>query len=87
MHVLGWGEDGEVWGWRRQLMAWEEELVEEVKLLFANVSLQDSSMDAWLWCPNTDDGYTVCGVYMRVASFPQLVVYRGQLMASWCYSH
>lgn len=63
MHVLGWGEDGEVWGWRRQLMAWEEELVEEVKLLFANVSLQDSSMDAWLWCPNTDDGYTVCGVY------------------------
>jgi len=39
MHALGWGEEGEVWGWKRRLMAWEEELVGEVRLLLANVSL------------------------------------------------
>lgn len=27
---LGWGEDGEVWKWRRGLFTWEEELVGEL---------------------------------------------------------
>lgn len=63
--ALGWGEgSGEVWGWRRRLMAWEEKLVlEEVKILLSNVSLHDSRPDVWLWRPNTGDGYTVSGVY------------------------
>ena len=25
MFSLGWGEGGEVWKWRRRLLAWEEE--------------------------------------------------------------
>jgi len=48
MHALGWGEEGEAWGWRCRLLAWEEELVEEVKLLLSNISLQETSSDVWL---------------------------------------
>jgi len=66
MHVLGWGEEGEAWEWRHRLMAWEEKLVGEMKLLLANVSLQDSSPYVWLWCPNAGDGYTVRGVYQML---------------------
>jgi len=29
MFLLGWGEGGEAWKWRRRLLAWEEELVIE----------------------------------------------------------
>ncbi|GAU10810.1 hypothetical protein TSUD_425590, partial [Trifolium subterraneum] len=29
MSALGWGGGGEAWLWRRQLWAWEEEMVEE----------------------------------------------------------
>ncbi|PNX90647.1 DNA-directed RNA polymerase, partial [Trifolium pratense] len=29
MFALGWGADGEAWEWRRQLRAWEEELLGE----------------------------------------------------------
>jgi len=47
------------------LLAWEE-LVGEVKFLLSNVSLQVSSSDSWLWRPNIDDGYTVCGVYQML---------------------
>ena len=38
MHALGWGDVGEAWGWSRLLLAWEEELVGEMKLLLSNVS-------------------------------------------------
>jgi len=39
----------------------------EVKLLLANVSLQDpSSLDVWLWRPNAGDDYTVRGVYQML---------------------
>jgi len=58
MHALGWGEEGEAWGWRRRLLVWEEDLVGEVKLLLSNVSLQATNSDLWLWHPNSDDGYT-----------------------------
>ena len=36
MHALGWGEDGEAWRWRRRLLAWEEELVVEIRNLISN---------------------------------------------------
>ena len=52
-------------GWRRRLLAWEKELVGEIKLL-SNVFLQVSSPDKWLWRPNTSDGYTVHGVYQML---------------------
>jgi len=66
MHALGWGEDGEAWRWRRRLLAWEEELVVEIRNLLTNVTLQDTELDVWLWRPNSDDGYTVRGVYQML---------------------
>jgi len=66
MYALGWGEEGEAWGRSRRLMAWEEELVGEVKLLLSNVSFQDSCPDVWLWRPNAGDGYFVRGVYQML---------------------
>ena len=66
MHALGWGEDGEAWRWRRRLLAWEEELVVEIRNLLTNVTLQDTEPDVWLWRPNIGDGYTVRGVYQML---------------------
>ena len=63
MCALGWDDGGDAWGWRRRLLAWEEELVGELMILLANVSLQDSRHDVWLCRPNAGDGYIVCGVY------------------------
>ncbi|CAJ2652515.1 unnamed protein product [Trifolium pratense] len=34
MFALGWGVDVEVWEWRRQLRAWEEEMLGSVSLCF-----------------------------------------------------
>ena len=64
--MLWVGDDGDAWRWRRRLLVWEEESVEEVKLLLSNVSLHDSRLDVWLWRPNTSDGYTVRGVYQML---------------------
>ena len=63
MYSLGWDEHGEAWSWRRRLLAWEEELVVEIRNLLTNVILQDTQLDVWLWQPNIGDGYTVRGVY------------------------
>jgi len=49
MHALGWGEDRDAWGWRRCLLAWEEELVVEIRNLLSNVTMQESNADVWLW--------------------------------------
>jgi len=66
MHALGWGEDGEAWGWMRRLLAWEDDLVVEVRNLLSNVTLQEPDEDVWMWRPNTGDGYTVRGVYQML---------------------
>ncbi|XP_024626870.1 uncharacterized protein [Medicago truncatula] len=55
MHALGWGEDGEAWRWRRRLLAWEEELVVEIRNLITNVTLQETEPEVWLWRPNIGD--------------------------------
>ncbi|MCI49249.1 YIPF1-like protein, partial [Trifolium medium] len=47
MFSLGWGEDGEAWVWRRQLKAWEEEMLGECQSLLLNLSLQVQSTDRW----------------------------------------
>ncbi|PNY18096.1 hypothetical protein L195_g014853 [Trifolium pratense] len=36
MFSLGWGLDGAAWVWRRQLRAWEEELLRECQSLLTN---------------------------------------------------
>jgi hypothetical protein len=40
---------GEAWQWRRRLWAWEENLLEECKVLLLTVSLQEPLSDRWLW--------------------------------------
>ncbi|PNX60369.1 kinesin-like protein, partial [Trifolium pratense] len=37
MFALGWGEGGEAWEWRRQLRAWEEEMLGECQSLLLNI--------------------------------------------------
>lgn len=45
MFSLGWEVGGEAWGWRRQLLAWEEDLGGKCTSLFSNVTLQDIVTD------------------------------------------
>ena len=47
MFSLGWEEGGEAWGWRRQLLAWEEDLVGECTSFLSNVTLQDIVTVVW----------------------------------------
>jgi hypothetical protein len=39
MFVLGWGEGGVAWKWRRRLFEWEEELIGASSDLLSNVNL------------------------------------------------
>ncbi|CAJ2646720.1 unnamed protein product [Trifolium pratense] len=68
MFVLGWGRGGEAWKWRRQLRAWEEELLGECQSLLLDISLQDQTSDRWQWSPDPDTGYTVRGAYQILIS-------------------
>jgi len=47
MYDLGWDIRGGAWRWRRRLQAWEEELLEECKLLLLTVVLQVNDDDVW----------------------------------------
>ncbi|CAJ2657379.1 unnamed protein product [Trifolium pratense] len=68
MGALGWGVDGGAWVWRRQLRAWEEEMLGECQALLSNISLQAISLDRWQWQPDPDTGYTVRGAYQLLIS-------------------
>jgi hypothetical protein len=48
------------------LLAWEKDLVVEIRNLLSNVTLQEYVEDVWMWRPNTSDGYTVRGVYQML---------------------
>ncbi|CAJ2636137.1 unnamed protein product [Trifolium pratense] len=63
MFTLGWGLDGAAWVWRRQLRAWEEEMLGECQTLLSNISLQAQITDRWQWQSDPDTGYTVRGAY------------------------
>jgi len=47
MYDLGWDIRAGAWRWRRRLRAWEEELLEECKLLLLTVVLQVNDDDVW----------------------------------------
>ncbi|XP_045831535.1 uncharacterized protein LOC123922923 [Trifolium pratense] len=68
MFSLGWGMDGMAWVWRRQLRAWEEDMLRECQFLLANISLQAHHSDRWQWQPDPDTGYTVRGVYQLLTA-------------------
>ncbi|PNX63699.1 receptor-like protein kinase ANXUR2, partial [Trifolium pratense] len=56
------------WEWRRQLRAWEEEMLGECSSLLLNISLQAHSSDRWQWRPDPDTGYSVRGTYQLLTS-------------------
>ena len=47
---------------------WEEELLEECRLLLSNVYLQPLSFDVWQWQPDPNEGYSVRGVYAMLTN-------------------
>jgi hypothetical protein len=49
--------------WRRRLFALEEELWGECHFALANIVLQDSLSDSWLWLAYPNAGYSVGGAY------------------------
>ncbi|GAU49707.1 hypothetical protein TSUD_135290 [Trifolium subterraneum] len=63
MSALGWGGGGEAWLWRRQLWAWEEEMVEECMALLSDVVLQVNVTDYWVWWHDPSGGYSERGAY------------------------
>jgi len=70
MSQLGWGEGGEAW--RRRLFAWEEEMVGELILLLAHVSLQVNKEDTWLWTLENSTTFTVRSLYQFLTIQPQV---------------
>ncbi|XP_045802968.1 uncharacterized protein LOC123896645 [Trifolium pratense] len=68
MFSRGWEVGGEAWQWRRQLRAWEEELLGECQAFLLTISLQDHVSDRWLWRTDLDDGYTVRDAYQLLTS-------------------
>ncbi|MCI71045.1 receptor-like protein kinase ANXUR2, partial [Trifolium medium] len=54
--------------WRRQLWAWEEELVRECQALLYDFSLQAQSSDTWQWQPDPAKGYSIRGAYQILTS-------------------
>ncbi|CAJ2678702.1 unnamed protein product [Trifolium pratense] len=68
MFSRGWEVGGEAWEWRRQLRAWEEELLGECQAFLLTISLQDHVSDRWQWRTDLDDGYMVRGAYQLLTS-------------------
>ncbi|XP_045802267.1 uncharacterized protein LOC123895832 [Trifolium pratense] len=68
MFSRGWEIGGEAREWRRQLRAWEEELLGECQAFLLTISLQDHVSDRWQWRTDLDDGYTVRGAYQLLTS-------------------
>ncbi|GAU18975.1 hypothetical protein TSUD_178920 [Trifolium subterraneum] len=68
MFQLGWGIGGDAWVWRRPLRAWEEELLGECQALLLTISLQDHSVDRWLWQSDMDSRYTVRDAYQLLTT-------------------
>jgi len=72
MSQLGWGEGGEAWRWRRRLFVWEEEMVGELILLLAHVTLQVTTEDKWLWTLESSSTFKVRSLYRFLTIQPQV---------------
>ncbi|KAK2387235.1 hypothetical protein QL285_061035 [Trifolium repens] len=68
MCSAGWEAGGEAWVWRRQLWAWEEELLGECQALLLTVTLQVGSSDRWQWRSDPILGYSVRDAYQVLTS-------------------
>jgi hypothetical protein len=63
MNALGWGEGGAAWAWRRQLWAWEEDLLGELRSALTTFVMQPNVLDQLVWCHDLGGGYYVRGAY------------------------
>jgi len=72
MSQLGWGVGGEAWRWRRRLFVWEEEMVGELILLLAHVTLQVTKEDKWLWTLENSSAFSVRSLYRFLTLHPQV---------------
>ncbi|GAU42130.1 hypothetical protein TSUD_351040 [Trifolium subterraneum] len=70
MHSLGWDIGGEVWEWRRQLWAWEKEMLGECQTLLLDIILQAHTPYMWIWHLDPVRGYSVRGAYQLLTSQP-----------------
>jgi len=64
--------DGRERLWRRRLLAWEEESVQECSMLLLNIVLQDTVEDTWRWCLDPIHGYSVRGAYRFLTTLDDL---------------
>ncbi|GAU33374.1 hypothetical protein TSUD_365000 [Trifolium subterraneum] len=67
---LGWGTGGGAWVWRRQLWAWEKQMLGECQTLLHDYFLQTQTLDMWLWRSDPVRGYSVQGAYYLLTSYP-----------------
>ncbi|PNX74066.1 heat shock protein [Trifolium pratense] len=82
MFMFGWESGGEAWVWRRQLWAWEEELVGECHILLSKITLQDQVSGSWQWRPELEDGYTVRSAY-QLLTFQDTVTLDDAAVLLW----
>lgn len=68
MARLGWEVGGRGWEWRRRLLAWEEESVEECFVMLHGIVLQVTTHDTWRWLLDPIHGYSVRRAYHLITT-------------------
>jgi hypothetical protein len=68
MARLGWEIGGREWEWRRRLLTWEEESVEECSVMLHDIVLQVTTHDTWRWLQDPIHGYSVRGAYHLITT-------------------
>jgi hypothetical protein len=63
MFLLGWGEGGEAWKWRRRLLAWEKELESDWCTLLLPIVLQTAVNDRWILQLHASTKYNISSAY------------------------
>ncbi|AES67309.1 hypothetical protein MTR_2g089160 [Medicago truncatula] len=69
MYSSGWGVEGEAWQWRRRLLAWEEEKVQECCDILSSIVLQPNHLDRWIWHLHASNSYKVTSAYNHLLTF------------------
>ncbi|PNX89144.1 cysteine-rich receptor-like protein kinase, partial [Trifolium pratense] len=75
MCELGWEEGGAAWQWRRQLWAWEEEMLGECQRSLNDFVLQPNISDHWLWRHDIGAGFMVWGAYALLTTMDVIDTY------------
>ncbi|KAK2382490.1 hypothetical protein QL285_070021 [Trifolium repens] len=68
MFSSGWGQMERLGVWRRQLWAWEEEMLRECQILLLTVTVHVVLPDRWQWRLDPVSGYSVCDAYQILTS-------------------